>query len=225
MSNSTILFTVCSLFYSILLLFVEFRKEKNINFKNQIFKGLVIANFIGIIIEIIYFFIPMDAKVFKFIFSRCFFIYLLTWITMLILYVFAISYNKKGKSDNQLKSVKRKSIKISCIVLFVLSMLVILLPLYDNVEKVYSYGPSANLVYYASEVYVIIGLLIMFLNHNKINKNHAPFFIYIAGGAIVMILQSMHPEWLLMTSMETFITYLIFFNIQNDDVSKKIEKK
>ena len=41
-----------------------------------------------------------------------------------------------------------------------------------------------------------------------------------------MVLQSIHPEWLLMTAMETFITFLMYFTVEsNSEAVKKLEKE
>ena len=58
------------------------------------------------------------------------------------------------------------------------------------------------------------------------STKYAPLFIFIAGGSAIMVLQSIHPEWLLMTAMETFITFLMYFTVEsNSEAVKKLEKE
>ena len=53
--NSTMFFTICSLFYSLLLIFLISSKKKNYknNSERKLYNILVISNFIGIIIELL----------------------------------------------------------------------------------------------------------------------------------------------------------------------------
>ena len=118
---------------------------------------------------------------------------------------------------------------IMFIVGLLLTVLVFVLPL-KYVAKphvIYSYGPAAQLVYSVSEVYFIICLLSMFSNPKKIKASkYAPLFVYLALGAFVMIIQSMKPELLLITSTEMFVTFLTYFTIEsNDEAVKKLEKE
>ena len=57
-------------------------------------------------------------------------------------------------------------------------------------------------------------------------SKYAPLFVYLALGAFVMIIQSMKPELLLITSTEMFVTFLTYFTIEsNDEAVKKLEKE
>ena len=85
----------------------------------------------------------------------------------------------------------------------------------------YIYGSSTNMLYMFVEAFVILCLILMFSNPKNIKgTKYAPLFIFIAGGAAIMVIQSINPSWLLMTSMETFITFLMYFTIESEDSIK-----
>lgn len=231
--NSTMFLTICSLFYSVLLLLFAL---KNINakskFKSKIYKGLIISNFFGIIIELVCVYTCMNYEkmpIFNLVVLKSFLIYLLVWITLFALYIFGIAY-----PEERVKKLK-KIAKITSLIIFVIMVtIVIVLPI-DYVVKnnviMYTTGKSVQSVYILSEIVIILCLFFMFRNAKTFKGDkYAPLFIFIAGGAFLMIVQSMHPEWLLMTAMETFVTFLIYFTSEKDTffgktLSTKNDKK
>ena len=54
-------------------------------------------------------------------------------------------------------------------------------------------------------------------------KRYTPIFLFIILGIIVIIIQANHPELTLMIPMQTFITFLMYFTIENPDL-KMIEE-
>ena len=107
------------------------------------------------------------------------------------------------------------------ILYFIFLILTIILPLYykDNGNVIYSYGPSTNLLYFVSGLCIFTWLICLLLNFKQIKqKKYVPIFAFLIIGTLVTIIQGAHPEYLLMTSMETFITFLMYFTIENPDM-------
>lgn len=221
---SNLYFCILSAFYSLMLLIICKRKT-NDTLKHHIFKLLVLTNFIGIIIGFACFYTVLNYQILpmtNYIVSRLYLVYLLIWIILFTLYIFTISYNFDYKSKNYIK-VK----KVMMILFIIFTILIFILPLnYVNTDsKVYSYGPSAKMIYALSEALTLIGILSMFKNAKKIDvKKYSPLFIFIAGGILVMLIQSVYPELLLITSMEVFVTYMIYFSMENDFNKKAVQK-
>lgn len=211
---SNLYFCILSSFYSVLLLFTCLKNKKN-NLEYKIFRKLVLTNFIGIILGFICFYTVMNYNsipIFNYIISRIYLVYLFVWVLLFTLYTITISYNIKEK-DRIFNTLK----KIAVILTIIFAILIFYLPLNYVSEKnaVYSYGGAAQLVYVISEVFTLISIFCMFKNSKKIDiKKYSPLFIYIVCGIIVMLIQSIHPELLLMTSMEIFSTYIIYFTIE-----------
>ena len=220
-------FTICSLFYSALLLFVYFSKKRKNNLVEKTYSGMVISTFVGLVLAILCAITVKNYNVIpeiNFVVSRLYLVYLILWISLFTLYIIYISFSIEENSK------KHKMVKnVIFIVGLLLTLLVFVLPLkyVSKPNTIYSYGPAAQLVYIVSEIYFIICLLSMFSNPKKIKASkYAPLFVYLALGAFVMIIQSMKPELLLITSTEMFVTFLTYFTIEsNDEVVKKLEKE
>ena len=229
--NSTMFFTICSLFYSLLLIFLISSKKKvyKNNSERKLYNILVISNFIGIIIELLCVVTCRNYKkipVINSVVLKLYLMYLLTWITTFTKYIFIIS--RRGRSN--FEDVYKKFNVVSIIIYFIIAVLIFVLPMKYHIENnmvMYTYGKSVDMLYMFVEACVILCLLFMFTNPKSIKgTKYAPLFIFIAGGSAIMVLQSIHPEWLLMTAMETFITFLMYFTIEsNDEVVKKLEKE
>jgi len=213
-------FSMCSFFYSLLLIIVYFRKKRLDTLENRIYGWTIIVNFIGIIlaitsyITIIYY---NQIPITNMIISKALIVYYLTYIWLLTFYIYVIS--KKVNYDNAHTDFK-KVINFGFIVYIILALTIIILPLYfKNDTSVYSYGPSANVTYFVSAIAIIYWLFILFKNFKEIKtKKYAPIIAFIGIGGLVMVIQKMFPGVLLMTSMETFVTFLMFFSIENPDM-------
>ena len=99
-------------------------------------------------------------------------------------------------------------------------------PLYyhNNNGAIYSYGPSANVMFIVSGLYICVWVVRLLGNYNELkDKKYLPIFAFMLLGVIVMLIQRVHPELLLMTSMETYIVFLMYHTIENPDL-KMIEE-
>ena len=214
------MFTIYSLFYSVLLNIVYFARKRLVTFENKIFEKLMITNLIGVILAIGGYFTIVNIDkypIFNVIVSKGYIVYLLTWITLFSVYIFAISIDD---SKNRKKKINR-IIKGFSILYVIFLIVIIIKPLYYHNAggAVYSYGPSANVMYVVSSVYIAIWIVRLIINYKKIrDKKYLPIFAFMLLGVVVIIIQKSHPELLLMTSMETFIVFLMYHTIENPDM-------
>lgn len=220
--NSTIFFTIASLFYSTLLMIAYFSKDKIKTPENKVYSKLIIVNFIGIILEIfctIFAGYAKDNIIYYTILNKMFLVYLVVWCSVFGVYVFLISSKKEDKA---LKKYMKSVINIYLIFDIVLALLIFILPVefkYNNYGYVmYSYGKATKIVYISS--FISIGLMIACLikNFKNIkNKKYLPIYIYLLFGTLTTIIQNRIPELLLATTMETFVTIIMYFTIENPD--------
>ena len=214
------MFTIYSLFYSVLLNIVYFARKRLVTFENKIFEKLMITNLIGVILAIGSYFTIVNIDkypIFNVIVSKGYIVYLLTWITLFSVYIFAISIDD---SKNRKKKINR-IIKGFSILYVIFLIVIIIKPLYYHNAggTVYSYGPSANVMYVVSSVYIAIWIVRLIINYKKIrDKKYLPIFAFMLLGVVVIVIQKSHPELLLMTSMETFIVFLMYHTIENPDM-------
>ena len=220
--NTTIFLTIISFFYSVLLMIAYFSKDKIKTLENKVYSKLIIINFIGIILELfctIFAGYAKDYLVFYTILNKLFLVELTIWCSVFSVYVFLISSKKEM---NELKSYLKK-VSIFHIVIDVITMfLIFVLPVQFNINDLgyvmYSYGPSVNIVFISSTLYIILMFTCLIRNFKNIkNKKYLPIYVYMVIGVLVGIVQKLHPEILAFTSMEAFITVIMYFTIENPD--------
>ena len=218
----SIFFQLCSLFYIFLLIVVYFSKKRLKSVENRLYILLAITNFLGLFLDIFSVFTIRNMNthpILNFYISKFYLIYLLTLITLFTIYIFIIS--TKNKSNAKTKEYITKIFTIFSIIYSLLVIAIIVLPLYYFNENnvVYSYGPSASLLYIVSGIYMIIWIICMISNLKNIkSKKYFPIFAYMIIGIAVIYIQMNNPGLLLMSSMETFVTFLMYFTIENPDL-------
>ena len=214
------IFTIYSLFYSLLINIVYFSSKRLRSIENKIFEKIMLTNFVGVLLAIGSYFTIKNIDRFELLntfVSKGYIIYLLTWLTLFSVYIFVISI-KEGKDK---KSGVNKIINLFGILYLIFLIIIIIKPLYyHNINgAIYSYGPSANVMYIVSIVYITVWLIRLSTNIKRIrDKKYLPIFAFMGLGLVVMIIQKQHPELLLMTSMETFIVFLMYHTIENPDM-------
>jgi len=226
--DGAIAFTVCSLFFSILLTVIYFSKKRLPLIENKIYSILIVSNLVGTIIHILCGIVtPMaDGDFSSMVFSKLYLGYLLTWVIIFTIYVFVISKNKEKTNKIDLKKYYYKVFLYFTIIYLIFLTMIFLLDIriYNSNGIVYTYGPSVNCIYVFSFTCAFIMLVCMLCNlKNIISKKYLPIFSYMALSGVVGMIQFLHPELLLATAMETFITFLMYFTIENPDM-KMIEQ-
>ena len=217
--------TIGSVFYSLLLITVFFSKKRLKTLENKIYSMLIICNFIGLILAIMCYYTVLYndiVSMLNFIISRLYLIYLVSYIFLFFCYLIAGLYTEDDKLTGK---IKKFFISITFI-FFVIVFLVYYLPLYYHNEDmiIYSYGPSANIIYFLATVCMTIWTILLIKNYKKVkNKKFWPIIFFIIGSLIVTIVQKNNPGLLLMTSFETFITIIMYFTIENPD-TKMLEE-
>lgn len=225
--NNVIYFSICSLFYSILLIVVFFSKKRLKSIENRIYIAIMMVNFFCIILEISMIFTALIMEKFPIlneIISKCYLVGLLLWLAVFTFYVFVISYNKKEKPKEKLSKYHHLVLGVCISIFFVLVVTIIFLPIYyytppDKEIYTYTYGPCTQVVFGVSAICIIIWLSQLFKNFNEIkSKKYYPLIAFIIGGGIVATIQAINPSLTLTTAMETFVTFLMYFTIENPDL-------
>ena len=214
------IFTIYSLFYSLLINIVYFSSKRLRSIENKIFEKIMLTNFVGVLLAIGSYFTIKNIDRFELLntfVSKGYIVYLLTWLTLFSVYIFVISI-KEGKDK---KSEVNKIINLFGILYLIFLIIIIIKPLYyhNSNGAIYSYGPSANVMYIVSVIYITVWIIRLSTNIKRIrDKKYLPIFAFMGLGLVVMIIQKQHPELLLMTSMETFIVFLMYHTIENPDM-------
>ena len=218
-------FIISALFYIILLIFVYFSKKRFKIKENKIYSFLIVTSFVGVLLEIgCRITIPiMDVyPITNYIITKLYLVYLLLWVTLLTSYTYVvISDIEDFKREN------KKIFKILMTISYLIStFLIFLFPTYyyDDGNLIYTYGPSVYYVYIISFIYVIIIIIILFFSKKAFkSRKMLPIMSLISIGTVTTVIQFANPGMLLVTSMETFITVLMYFTIENPDL-KMVEE-
>lgn len=211
-------FSIASLFYNVLLCLVYFSKKRVNSFETRIYGYIIMASLSTNIFAILCFYTIMfkdQLLVINDMVSKFLLINYLIWIVLFTIYMMGTS----GVIDKDNISPRTKQIIVGVIAF--MGALFVMTPLYyhneDNV--IYSYGPSANILYLSSGVMIIIWLYLIFRNITKLkNKKFIPLFVLLFLGSIVIFVQKLRPELLMLTFVISFITFLMYFTIENPDV-------
>ena len=225
MALGNISFTLQSFFYCILICIVYFSKPRIKNEETKLYSYLIITCMIGVTSSLCtYFFMANLDKypILNYIFSKTYLLFIIVYLAIMTLYVFKISIFEKDE-----KLIKHKTLIInSTIILFTLAAsLILILPIsYVSQNKiVYSYGQSVSLTFTITRVVAIMWIIILIFKRKNVPwKKVIPMIAYIIVGSIVSIIQKNNPELLLSTAMIVFVTFLMYFTIENPDV-KMIE--
>ena len=213
-------FTILSFFYSLMLVIIYFRRKNIRSLETKTYSKIVITNFLNVLFAILcYFTILYKDNLFFIndIVSKTLLIFFITWELFFTYYIMIII----NKDD---KKVKATTDKLKLLILFLYSLLIAIiyyLPLYYHNENkiIYSYGPSANLIYALTACLIIIWIILIIKNVEILkSKKCIPVILFIVLTIIVVIIQKQNPGLLLITATETFITIIMYFTIENPDM-------
>lgn len=219
-----IYFLIEAIVYSMLLMTVYFRKKVFKSKENKVYSILVVVSFFELIVELILDFVgPMYKEIpnVSYFVARLFSFGVELWITILLCYVLFVCLSIK-KKERYIPVVRN----IAVVLMIIFTTLNFILPLnfkYDGYIA-YTYGPSVNIIYLSAFLYSFIGIIALIRNIKNIkDKRFFPILIFLIVGGIASYIQYMNPGLLLATPIHAFITFLMYFTIENPDV-KMIEE-
>ena len=207
--------SIFSFIYIILVTLVYFSKGRIKNKENKIYTNILITSLIGIFLDSISGLLYLNGynsdSIFYQFLTKLILLFYVVWDIMMLEYIIVIS-KQQEKVD--------KHLKITNILIFVFGTIMILSPL-----KIVSDGVNAHpegfgiLIMYAITLaltIIIIYALIKNYKHLK-SKKYLPLFLYLFFGILMLIVQNLTGT-LLITSVDIFITILMFFTIENPDM-------
>ena len=213
---SSVYFQIISLFYILMLIFVFFSKKRINSVENKIYKFLLLTNCLGLVLDILSVYTikyKTEMPMFNYFVTKSYLIYLLTWISGFTAYIITLT-----KDETKHYQISKKLL-FYIYIISVMAIFVLPLYYYNENDIIYSYGPSANYLYIVSVLFIVSWIINMFRRFSYIKKiKCVPIFAYIIFGVIVILIQKSNPQILLMTSMESFVTVLMFHTIENPDL-------
>ena len=216
--STGIFFLFQSTFYILLLMTIFFQKKNFESEENTVYKWLIIITFVETVLEIVLdFFGPLYTMVpyISYSIAKFYCVCITLWNCLLCTYVVIISLKMKNKE--KLMWIKNLTLILS----FIFVLLTFVLPLEffyrDNIK--YIFGPSVNICYISSTVYSTIAIVFTLWNIKNIkDKRFLPVLFLIVLGPLFAIVQYFNPGLLLATAGHAFITFLMYFTIENPDM-------
>lgn len=215
-------FIIASLFYSISLNIIYFKKSHLKNIETKLFSVMLVLNLIGLILELsCYFLVKADSMFLANLFNRAYLIYLLAFIFLFNVYTIVLFYKMRARDNKDIDRFYKKTLKISGIIYGIIALVVICFPIsfINNPDYVYSYGTGINILFCVAFLTTSLWAILSFININRIfNKKCLPIIAFIILSVITTIVQQHSPGLTLTTVMETFVIFLMFHTIENPDV-------
>ncbi len=217
--SSGIYFPLCALPFCILVLMLFFTKGHVDTKETKIYSVLILSNLIGIIIEMlctyasyIYQSYPLISK----FICKGYLLYIIVWISTFAYYIYSLTV------PNEL-TINRKRYKVFAIYYFIMIIILAILPIElvikNNFQTRYTIGPCVSFTYFISSIAIIVMVITMFVHFQKLkDKRFIPVYIFLVIGTIASYIQMNHPEILMMTYVETFISVVMYFTMENPDL-------
>lgn len=219
--------SLVSLINMLIICFGYFSKKRINTVENKLFSELIVAVLIGLVLEIGCYFAVIYMNDITYLLNNAvlkfYIIYIVWWAFIFNAYV--ITTTKKWKTKvspaTEMKHY-RKVKKASIICLIVLSVIMLLLPIYPYYQDfiVYSYGPGIDyIVKPVTAACVLFWISRCFTNFKRIReKKFKPIIACIIGLSIVAFTQYLEPGALLVTTSHAVVIMLMYFTIENPDV-------
>ena len=207
---------VLNLIYALLIAAIYHSKQKVENTDNKLYKVILNSTLLIAIIDVIQYVMILKSipELIIQITNKIYMVYMVAWITTFTNYVI-----HKSKEDTI-----QKNKKITKIIFYIVSATILLLPveIFHKGNLIYTYGESVEFVslFTIIQITIMIACMLMDIFKYKTKERHKyiPLLIFVLLGFVVTILQTVHKELLLTSSMFTFITLLTYFFIENPDV-------
>ena len=218
----SIAFTITGLIYSILLIIIYFPKERIKTFENKVYSLLIASTFCSSVTEIITFILTYNkvgaTSQLYIYFTKLLFICFLAWFAFFTLYIISVG-RKYRKEDTK--------VLLNFLPIYGIICLVILFLPIEITETNGLYLPSGigvNAIFFIALI-IIIMMIISVIKSRKYlkNKEYYPLYATILLFALLSVQLKIFPDLFLVNLVFSFITFLMYFTIENPDV-KMIEQ-
>lgn len=219
--NPTIFFSICSIFYCALLLYMLFSKTEEKTVENKILKILTTINLFSLLCEGAGMFLGNNyerLKLLNDITLKLMLVLYIAWFSVFVLYVLNLAKNYKTlsfKKDIILYIIMAIGIILACV-------LPIIYITNDEGVIIYSTGMAVQLVYYYAMAASMTCLFIMFKHAKQVKvSNYTSLFALVILSTLAAAIQSRYPSLLLTASSETFVLYIAYLNMKKRQLNNK----
>ena len=219
--DSSYIILIINFIYASIIALIFFVKKNVKNIETKIFSSLIISNIIGLILEFLCGFLIKglpSKEIITFIVNKLHIINIIFWITAFTIYVIVISFGIE-KIKQKFKNVNLYGIIYGY--LFILFIISYILPIkyFNDGNYIYSYGASTNLIVILCMVYLMIDIYSIIKNLKNLSKlKLIPLFVLVVGLIITFIIRTINPGLILITTIFSIVTVIMYQTIENPDV-------
>ena len=213
-----ILLPICSLFFSGLMCYVYFSKERVDLLENKMYSCMIICSFIDSLIvtilqSIAFFYAPGYLDFIITILNKIDFVMLILICNCIFYYIAIITL-----------PVFKTHYKKFSIPFFITDLIVFAFMLFGKVEVIksgsaYTAGGSAVLmaeILYG--IYLLMTLLVVLFNLKKVDKRYFFVFVMLLLLIGVLVVVNINPYLIWVSIVVCFVNYIMYFTIDNPDV-------
>lgn len=214
--DGNLILAIVSIVYISVILLKFFLSKKTNNYETRIYKYLLLTVFTQSIIGLflflsMYFYYELASVVL----NKLYLISMTFWIVFFSIYLIRVSEKKESIFSKVKIFLLLAELTSVIMILFLPSELI----RNENNKIMYSIGPAVNIVYLISIIGIMLFAIFIFKNKKNIkDKRYIPVLIFILIGTIAMAIQNANPDLFLITPLESFIVFLMYFTIENPDV-------
>ena len=196
---------------------IYFFKGKVDNPETRLFSYMIISNVLGILLEYSCGIFIRYYSYYEFItilINKLHIVNISIWITLLTAYIIYVCFGSKV-TDN------KKIMLYALLYLMIMSIIILLLPIYlfNDGVYMYSYGPCTDVVMLLGMIYLVIDIVSIIKNRKTISKiKLLPLLVLVFGFVLVVIVRMINPGIILITSVFTLVTVIMFNTIENPDI-------
>ena len=224
------LLLIGSLFYIVLITILYFSKPKIQLLENKIYDFLIVTGILGVILDFLGIYAHLnlsDTNIFRWLIVKLYFLYLLTFILLITLYIFFSIFNKEEQNFKINKQLK-KGTSIIFLIYFILAIINFVLPFqyFNQNNIVYVLGLNVTFLYITAGIIMVGWLIYIVLNLKKMNKRkYFPIITFVLIFSPISYIQMLYPELLIVTALITFIIVFMYHTIENPDLKMLNELK
>lgn len=220
MMYGLILQTISFLFF-FLILVIYFSKKRINTTETKLYSLFLVINTIGIILDLISTSLALFDKTNLLLhpISKLYLVYLIGISLLFVYYTIFISYSQKF-------SIGKKHFYFFIFIICLLAGICLYLPLYNFSEGnvVYTYGASTTFTKVIGAISYSIMLFCILKNYKIVKfKKYLPLSAFVLLGVLGAFIQMVYPEVLVITFTITYVTFAMYFTIENPDM-KLIEQ-
>ena len=220
---SGVLLPICSIVFSILLLFVYFSKERVNLIENKVYSIMLICSVIDSILVTIVHTIAIQYGPEKYLFyiqlfNKIDFCCLIVFANCFLLYNILINYSSL---TDIIRKIKYPLIIIDCVFMF--SVFASDINVISKNGNFSVEGLSVSINYCICAFFILSSIIVTLLNIKKITSRHIPVIATTFLIVLLFFVFSYNPYLVVVSISLTFINYIMYFTLENPDV-KMVEQ-